>query len=310
MPEHCVAPGVHAGFAGHEQLPHAHVALHVSDPYVLQVCVAFFAHAPWLEHVPLVCQAPLALQVCVSVPQLPQAAGFVWPGAHTPAQVPVPVPDTHVLLVHATVVVPHCPQASHVCTPLPEHRVAAGVHTGVDGHEQVPHPQVPQVCVPYELHVCVAFRVHAPEVTHAPLVCQAPLALQVWMSVPQVPQATGFVWPGAHTPVQVPVPVPDTHVVLVHATVVVPHCPQASQVWTPLPEHRVAPAVHTDAAGQEQALHPQVELHDCVPYVLQLCVAFGAHVPWLAQVPLLCHTPPAPQVCVSVPQLPQAAGFV
>jgi hypothetical protein len=62
------------------------------------------------------------------------------------------------------------------------------------------------------LHVCVAFGVHAAEATHVPLLCQAPLALQVCGSVPQVPQATGSVWPGAHTPVQVPVPVPDTQV--------------------------------------------------------------------------------------------------
>jgi hypothetical protein len=160
------------------------------------------------------------------------------------------------------------------------------------------------------LHVCVAFSVHAAEAVQVPLVCQAPLALQICVSVPQVPQATGFVWPGAHTPVQVPVPVPATQVWLVHATGVVLHCPHASQVWTPLLEHRVAPGVHTDAAGHEQALHAQVALHDSVPYVLQLCVPFGAHAPWLAQVPLLCHVPLAPHVWVSVPQLPQAAGFV
>jgi hypothetical protein len=108
------------------------------------------------------------------------------------------------------------------------------------------------------LHVCVAFRVHAAEVTHVPLVCHAPLAPQVCGSVPQVPQATGSVWPGAHTPVQVPVPVPDTHVWLVHATGVALHCPHASQVRTPLLEHLVAPGAHTAAAGQEHALHAHV----------------------------------------------------
>ena len=41
---------------------------------------------------PLVCQVPLALHVCVSVPQLPQATGFIPPGAHTP----VHTPETHV----------------------------------------------------------------------------------------------------------------------------------------------------------------------------------------------------------------------
>jgi hypothetical protein len=68
--------------------------------------VAFAVQAPELVHVPLVCQAPLALQVCVSVPQWPHATGLVWPGAHTPVQVPVPEPDTHVLLVQATAL-PH-----------------------------------------------------------------------------------------------------------------------------------------------------------------------------------------------------------
>jgi hypothetical protein len=72
----------------------------------LQLCVAFAVQAPPLVHVPLVCQAPLALQVCVSVPQLPQATGLVWPGPHTPVHFPVPVPDTHVWLLHATAL-PH-----------------------------------------------------------------------------------------------------------------------------------------------------------------------------------------------------------
>ena len=72
----------------------------------MQLCVAFAVHALPLVHVPLVCQAPLALQVCVSVPQLPQATGLVWPGPHTPVHLPVPVPETHVWLVHETAL-PH-----------------------------------------------------------------------------------------------------------------------------------------------------------------------------------------------------------
>ena len=44
--------------------------------------------------------------------------------------------------------VPHWPQASHVSTPLPEHCVDAGTHTGVDAHEQAPQSQP-------ALHVCV-----------------------------------------------------------------------------------------------------------------------------------------------------------
>jgi hypothetical protein len=71
------------------------------------------------------CQVPLALQVCVSIPQLPpQAAWLVWPGAHTPMQ----APPTHVLSTHATAL-PHDPPAAHVSTPFPEHCVAPGAHT-------------------------------------------------------------------------------------------------------------------------------------------------------------------------------------
>jgi hypothetical protein len=83
---------------------------------VLHACIAVGAHAPWLEHVPLVCQAPIGEQVCVSVPQLPQATGFVWPGAQTPVHA---VP-TQVWFTHATGG-PHWPLPLHVSTPLPEH---------------------------------------------------------------------------------------------------------------------------------------------------------------------------------------------
>jgi hypothetical protein len=103
----------------------------------LQLCVAFAVQAPPLVHVPLVCQAPLVLQVCVSVPQLPQATGLVWPGPHTPLQ----APDTHVWLVHATAL-PHWPHELQVSTPLPEHCVAPGVHAGFAGQEQLPHAHV------------------------------------------------------------------------------------------------------------------------------------------------------------------------
>ena len=226
--------------------------------------MAFAVQAPPLVHVPLVCQAPLALQVCVSVPQLPQATGSVCPGAHTPVQVPVPEPDTHVLLVHATAL-PHWPQALQVSTPLPEHCVAPGVHAGFAGHEQLPHAHVElHSSDPYVLHDCVAAFAHAPWLEHVPLVCQAPLALQVCVSVPQLPQATGFVWPGAQAPVQVPVPVPVTQVWLVQAATVEAHWPHALHVCTPLPEQRVAFGVHTGVDGHEQVPQPQLP-QVCVP---------------------------------------------
>jgi hypothetical protein len=191
--------------------------------------VAVGEHVPCPEHVAL-CQLPLPVQVCVSVPQLPQATELVWPGAQTPVHVPL----THVWFVHRTGV-PHSSLESQVWALLPEHSFCPdvqapmhtppthmpvlhvvggchcpqapqsstlvavahwgtpGVQTGVIGHEQVPHPQAGvQVCVPYESHACVAPGTHAPCPEHVPLDIHASLA-QVCVSVPQLPQGTGSV---------------------------------------------------------------------------------------------------------------------
>lgn len=65
-----------------------------------------------------------------------------------------------VLALHATAL-PHWPHALHVCTPLLEHWLAFGTHTGVDGQEQAPHAQLElHVCIPYVLHDCVAVGTH------------------------------------------------------------------------------------------------------------------------------------------------------
>jgi hypothetical protein len=77
LPEHCVAPGVHIGVDGHEHAPQAHVVLHAWVPYVSHTWEVVGAQTPWPGHEPLVCQVPLGLHVCVSVPQLPHATGFV-----------------------------------------------------------------------------------------------------------------------------------------------------------------------------------------------------------------------------------------
>jgi hypothetical protein len=45
-PEHCLALGEHTGFGPHEHEPHAQLALHVWNPYVLHACVALGAHGP------------------------------------------------------------------------------------------------------------------------------------------------------------------------------------------------------------------------------------------------------------------------
>jgi hypothetical protein len=58
-----------------------------------------------------------------------------------------PLAQNGVLEVQETAL-PHWPHASHVCTPLPEHCVAFGVHTGADGQEQAPQAQL-------EVHVWV-----------------------------------------------------------------------------------------------------------------------------------------------------------
>jgi hypothetical protein len=198
-PPHCFALGVQTGDGGHEHVPHAQLALHVAVPYVLQGSVALGEQTPWPEHVPS-CQEPLT-QVCVSVPQLVQGIGLVLPGAHDPEHAPF----EQVSFTHATAL-PHWPHPSHVSTPFVVllQRFAPGVQTGADGHEQPCQVQsVPQVCVPYVLHVWVAFGAHAPWPEHVPS-CHVPLALHVWLSVPQFWHETLFVAPGVHEPVQAP----------------------------------------------------------------------------------------------------------
>jgi hypothetical protein len=76
------------------------------------------------------------------------------------AQFPLPV---HVMPAPHDTGVPHCPHASHVCTPLPEHCFELGVHTGVEPHEQEPHAQVVlHASLPYVLQACVALGAHTP----------------------------------------------------------------------------------------------------------------------------------------------------
>jgi hypothetical protein len=82
---------------------------------------------------------PLALHVCVLVPQLPHTIGFVWPGAQTPAH--LPVPGAHVWFVQAAAV-PHLPSVPHVCTPLPEHCVAPALHATHPPSRQFPEGDV------------------------------------------------------------------------------------------------------------------------------------------------------------------------
>ena len=142
-------PGVHTGVDGHEQAPQVHVdELHVCDPYVLHACVAFGAQAPCPAQ-PLLCHPPIALHVCVSVPQLPQPIGYTWPGAQTPLHVPlahvwplhgvwsVCVPPTHVHGALLTASHPVCPGAQ-----LPAHAPVDGLHVEPE------HACAAAVCTP------------------------------------------------------------------------------------------------------------------------------------------------------------------
>lgn len=110
-----------AGAEGHEHAPHAQLAVQVCVPYVLHTCVVVGMHAPCPEQLPLPCQVPADVHVCVSVPQLPHGTGCVCPGAHMPTQAPA----RHVWSTHACGAL-HCPSPPHVCTPLPEHRICPG----------------------------------------------------------------------------------------------------------------------------------------------------------------------------------------
>jgi hypothetical protein len=85
---HVDCPGVHAGAVAQEHAPQAQLAVQVCVPYVLHPWVEPGTHAPCVEHVPLLCQVPLDVHVCVSIPQLPHGTGCVWLGAHMPTQAP------------------------------------------------------------------------------------------------------------------------------------------------------------------------------------------------------------------------------
>jgi hypothetical protein len=87
--------------------------------------------------------AGLAQQSCVGpVHAAGEAVGVVWHSGPTQA------PPWQEYLQDAAA--PHCPHALHVSTPVvPEHCVAAGVHTGAAPQEHAPHAQVaPHVSVP------------------------------------------------------------------------------------------------------------------------------------------------------------------
>jgi hypothetical protein len=140
------------------------------------------------------------------------------------------------------------------------------VHTGAFGQLHVPQAQLAvHACVPYVLHGCCPFTAQAPWFAHVPS-CHEPLT-HVCVSVPQLPQGTGLVAPGAHEPEHAP----PEHVSFTQATAL-PHWPHASHVCTPLlvALHCLEPGVQTGADGHEQGCQEQFVPHVCVPYVLQV----------------------------------------
>ena len=89
------------------------------------------------------------------------------------------------------------------------------------------------------------------------------------------------------------------------------HCPQESHVSISPPEQRVAFGVHVGEPEQLHGPHEQLEVHCSVPYWFDphACFVVGAQAPCPVHEP--CTQPPsAPQVSVSVPQLPHDTGFV
>jgi hypothetical protein len=217
----------------------------------------------WLTHGTGVPHCPAVLHVCTPLPEHCAESGV---------QLPLHTPPTQVPLLHAAGV-PHCPQPPHVSSSVEEHCALPGVHTGLDAHEHAPqvHPAAHD-CVPYVLHGCVAPGAHTPWLAHVPLVCQAPVVLHVCVSVPQLPQGTGVVCPGAHFPVHAPF----TQVWPTHATGV-PHWSFDPHVCTPFPEHCSCPVTHVPAhtpPAQLPLAHATGAPH-CPP--TQICTADPEH---------------------------------
>jgi hypothetical protein len=147
---HCLAPGVHTGALGQEHGPQPQDGVHVCVPYVLHACVAFAAHAPCPPHVPS-CHTPLALHVCVLVPQFPHATGFLSPGLHMPVH-PPPLQTYE----HEVPLLSQVPPSLHFCGCMLLHCPAPGLHD--PAHVPPLHTFVhgdPTFCqLPVESHFC------------------------------------------------------------------------------------------------------------------------------------------------------------
>jgi hypothetical protein len=203
------------------------------------------------------------------------------------------VPDEQAWLDGHAAGLAHCPHESQVCSSVVLHRVALGVHTGVAAQEHASHAHVPeQVCVPYVLQSCIAPVEHTPWPAHVPLVCHMPLVLQVCVSVPQLPQVTGSVCPGAQTPAHAPL----TH------------------VWS----EQVATGVSLTRSGPHLTTVVVLEQTSCPGLAVAQVGSMGWQVPWFrpdwlsqscpdVQVPFDVHTPPL-QSRVSFCALPLQAS--
>jgi hypothetical protein len=151
-----------------------------------------------------------------------------------------------------------------------------GVQTGVLAQEHAPHAQEPvHVAVPYVLHGSVEPLAQVPCPVQAPGLPHEQAAVQVYVSVPQSPQATCFVAPGEHAPVQA------AHLPAVHVSELqspfAPHAPPTLQlgehvgaehllaVQTPEPQSALAPhAAPSLQVGEQEggAQRPFVQMPD------------------------------------------------
>jgi hypothetical protein len=84
--------------------------------------------------------------------------------------------------------------------------------------------------------------------------------------------------PGQSVAATTQVPLPE-HVLPAPQETGAPHWPHESHVCTPFPEHCVLPGLHTGVDPHEHVPQAQLALQYWLPYVLQVCVALGAHAP-------------------------------
>jgi hypothetical protein len=156
------------------------------------------AHVPSPEHAPETTKVHAVLQSAGRVPQLPHPAVPLVPGAQTPSPVHGPSTQRRDAL-QVRVSVPQFPQAAVVVEPGGHSSISQAPGTNVHVASHVSK----RVC-PTGQPASVRSRSPGEQVdspVHAePLVSHAHVVVQRAVCVPQRPQATDCVVPGAHAP--------------------------------------------------------------------------------------------------------------